>query len=143
MTLIQIGEQIRRNLIALASLTIAIVALTTNSWRAEQSEANRTQRQAAFELLRTLGQLQTTIHYVHFEPGAGRAHPFDGWQAVLLADDYAMVLTDEVKECTGKLRRLWHEHWGELTASGTAEQQLSAQLDLCRQQTRSLLTALD
>ena len=44
-------EQLRRNAVALISLVVALSSLGYNTWRNEQTEANRNERQAAFEVL--------------------------------------------------------------------------------------------
>ena len=51
-------DQVRRNLVALISLVVAITSLSYNSWRNESSEDNRTQRLVAIEILLKLGDLQ-------------------------------------------------------------------------------------
>ena len=41
-------EQLQRNAVALISLFVAVSSLSYNTWRNEQSEFNRNQRQASF-----------------------------------------------------------------------------------------------
>ena len=43
-------EQVRRNLVALISVFIAVSSLSYNTWRNEESEHNRNQRMASFEV---------------------------------------------------------------------------------------------
>ena len=45
-------EQVRRNLGALISVFIAVSSLSYNTWRNEETEHNRNQRMASFEVLR-------------------------------------------------------------------------------------------
>jgi len=51
-------EQVRRNMVALISLAIAVTGLGYNTWRNEASEHNRNQRLVSIELLLMLGDLQ-------------------------------------------------------------------------------------
>jgi hypothetical protein len=51
-------EQVRRNMVALISLAVAVTGLGYNTWRNEVSEHNRNQRLVSIELLLMLGDLQ-------------------------------------------------------------------------------------
>ena len=53
-----IKKQVRRNAVALISLVVAITSIGYNTWSNEHSEFNRNQRQASFQILLTLGELQ-------------------------------------------------------------------------------------
>ena len=53
-------SQLRRNLVALISLTIAISSLGYNTWRNEHSEDNRNKRFAAFEIVKKAKSISTT-----------------------------------------------------------------------------------
>ena len=53
-----IKEQIRRNLVALISLAVAVTSLGYNTWRNEASEYNRNQR---LVILNLLGQFPVAI----------------------------------------------------------------------------------
>lgn len=52
-----IKEQLRRNVVPLISLTVAVASLGYNTWRNEASEHNRNQRVMSIEVLRNLGEL--------------------------------------------------------------------------------------
>ena len=64
-------EQIRRNLLAIISLTVAISALGYNTWRNETTEENRNIRLASFEILVQLGKLQIITDHAHYGNKSG------------------------------------------------------------------------
>ena len=49
-------EQIRSNSVALISLSVALIALSYNTWRNETTESQRNIRQASFRVLVSLGE---------------------------------------------------------------------------------------
>lgn len=61
-------EQIRRNLVALISLAIALSSLSYNTWRNEQTEQNRNVRAAGFEVLLKLGELERVVFRLGYDP---------------------------------------------------------------------------
>ena len=76
-----IGAQLRANAVALLSLVVALSSLSYSTWRNERSEENRTTRQAAFQLLTALGQMQELVYHAHYDRDAehgGRQDPKRG-----------------------------------------------------------------
>lgn len=51
-------QQIQKNSLAIVSLIVAFSALGYNTWRNELTESNRNVRQAGFEMLLHIGELQ-------------------------------------------------------------------------------------
>ncbi len=49
-------NQLQRNMVALISLAVAISSFIDNSWRNDESELNRNQRFASFEILLKLNE---------------------------------------------------------------------------------------
>ena len=54
----KLSEQLSRHSVAVVSLLVALTALGYNTWRNEQTEQNRNIRQAGFEMLLHIGELQ-------------------------------------------------------------------------------------
>lgn len=52
---VSLRQQVRRNLVAIISLVLALLSLSYNTWRNEVTEYNRNIRQAGLEILVTLG----------------------------------------------------------------------------------------
>ncbi len=75
-------EQLRRNLVALISLAIALSSLSYNTWRNEQTEQNRNVRAAGFEVLLKLGELERVVLHLGFTPEEATEDPRVGWAVV-------------------------------------------------------------
>jgi hypothetical protein len=52
---------VKRNIVAIISLVVALAGLGYNTWRNESTEAHRNVRQGAFAMLEQLGQLQQLV----------------------------------------------------------------------------------
>ena len=110
-----VREQIRRNLVALISLAVAITSLAYNSWRNEQSEYNRTQRAVAVEALLLLGQFQHVLYSNHFDRDtADQGNPITGWTLVLTIRDITTVLEAPIPDSSESLRVAWDDNFQNL-----------------------------
>lgn len=104
----RIRDQVKRNAVALISLIIAITSLGYNSWRNEQSENNRNQRFASFELLLKLGELQELIYLNHYDCNATlRGNARSGWVMIQTIQDLTLVFEDSVPESAVQLKEVW------------------------------------
>ena len=98
-------QQVRRNLVAIISLVLALLSLSYNTWRNEVTEYNRNIRQAGFEILVTLGEVHQIVFFRHYDQDEVRGNPRLGWARVLLVADLAAIMPppvamDEVREAT-------------------------------------------
>ncbi len=137
-------SQLRRNLVALISLTIAISSLGYNTWRNEHSEDNRNKRFAAFEIVKKLNQFQQLVFHRRYDPELvidGNAR--SGWVYVLTIKDMAKVLPYPMEENAENLRVVWRDNWQNLQANDSAAENILAELDSMRDNTVQLLKALN
>ena len=89
----QFRSQVQRNLVALISVFIAVSSLSYNTWRNEKTEYNRNQRNASFEVLLKLGELQELVFYLHYDSDAeAKGNPRTGWALALTVRDLSQVL---------------------------------------------------
>ena len=140
----RIGEQLRRNTVALISLIVAITSLGYNTWRNEASEYNRNQRLISIEVLRNLGDLQQVIyHNVWDMDKTGRGNPRTGWVHVLAVRDLAQLLDGEVGGAARILFETWDANWDELEADNENYRAIVAALERVRLNTHALLSELD
>lgn len=110
-----IREQLRRNAVALISLVIAITSLGYNTWRNEHTEFNRNQRQAAFDVLRKLAELQELAFLNHYDCNFSiRGNVRSGWVLLQTVEDLAMVLEELPPAGVGHLREVWAGGWQDL-----------------------------
>jgi len=104
-------HQLRANAIALLSLCIALTSFSYSAWRTERSEANRTNRQASFQLLTSLGQLQEVVYRAHYDHDAQHGNPRSGWVYVQTINDFSATLPEPVRQRAAALLAAWRDHW--------------------------------
>ena len=138
-----IANQLRRNAVALISLTVALTSLGYNTWRNEATEANRNQRTAAFELLLQTGQLQELVFLAHYDHDAQRGNPRRGWALVLTVRDLSQVLPSTSQQAATRLHEQWQTHWDQLGQDEAAADAILAAIDGVREETQRLLKSLD
>lgn len=140
----KIIEQVRRNLVAIISLIVAVTSLGYNTWRNEASESNRNQRLLSIEVLRNLGQLQQVVYHRHWGMDAeDEGNPLTGWAIVLTIDDLASILEAPVPESAIALRDAWQKSSSQLGESDAAEKQIITAIDAVRSDVHTLLSELD
>ncbi len=147
----RIIEQLRNNAVALISLVVAVTSLSYNTWRNEKSEYNRNQREAAFQVLLALGELQQVAWLNHYDQDVtGAGNPRAGWALVLTIEDLCELLAEPVPMNASALTAAWEDNWaslGKRDASGqlinTGNDRIRAEILKLRADTRSLLAALD
>jgi len=141
----KIKEQVRRNLVALISLAVAITSLGYNTWRNEASEDNRNQRLVAIEVLRNLGELHELVYHRHWgmdEEDKGNA--LTGWAITLTIHDLAMVLQAPLPESAEQLRAAWDVNSAKLGGDNDKPAELIVgAIDQVRDDIHALLDDLD
>jgi hypothetical protein len=138
-----IVNQVRRNAVALISLVIALAALGYNTWRNELTEANRNQRQAAFEILLKLGELQQVVFHSHYDRDTSTGNPRTGWAYVLTVRDLASVMKKPMPAMADELLSTWSAGWEGLGSEQASADRVIAGIELAREQTLSVLRSLD
>lgn len=138
-----IGAQLRRNAVALISLVVAITGLGYNTWRNEATEANRNQRQAAFEVLLKLGELQQVVFHGHYDRNDELGNPRAGWAYILTVNDLSSVLAEPLPATMDELQVTWAAHWAQLGESQESADAILASIDSARAQTIELLQMLE
>jgi hypothetical protein len=124
----QFGQQIKTNIVAIISLLTALSGLFYNSWRDHQNELNQNHRNAAFEVLKNLGELQTIVNYAHFKADNQRGNPIEGWKYVLLVRDLSRLLPQTNMQQGDKLYMTWQQHWETLQTNSRSEQLISTHI---------------
>ena len=137
-------QQVRRNAVALISLTVALSSLGYNTWRNEESEANRNQRFAAFEILLKLGELQQIVFHSHYDQDTtDKGNPRTGWAYVLTVSDLSAVLKPPMPDITTQLQGTWSDHWSNLGTEQASADAILAKIDSVRVETLNQLRMLD
>lgn len=104
-------EQIRRNLLAIISLMVAISALGYNTWRNETTEENRNTRLASFEILVQLGKLQIITDHAHYGKDSNTGNPITGWGHVAMIDDLSFLMPAPIPGMATSLKETWQTNW--------------------------------
>ena len=128
-----IRSQVRVNAVALLSLLVALSSFSYTAWRTERSEDNRTKRQAAFQLLTTLGQMQEIVYHAHYDHDAQRGNPRTGWVFVQTINDFSTAMPPPVQEHARRLLASWRDHWEGLGVRDADADAISDALDACRE----------
>ena len=110
----KISDQIRTNSLASISLFVAFSGLGYNTWRNEQTETNRNVREAGFEMLVHVGELQRVTYLAHYDRDPVAGNPRKGWVEVLVLRDLAMLMPESVRERSDALHNEWGESWSGL-----------------------------
>lgn len=135
-------QPLRQHLIALISLTVALSSLSYNTWRNERTEANRNVRVAAFEELKTLGELQALVNHAYFGQDASAAVVMTGWSKVALIADLAELLPGAPATAGQELTRVWAQHADALLGEAATDA-ITRALDASRSSVLTRLRALN
>ena len=136
-------EQLRRNQLAIISLIVALTALGYNTWRNELTEENRTVRQAGFEMVVHVSDLQRIAYLAHYDSDPVGGNPRKGWAEVLVLQDLSVLMPDDVQEATAELATAWGENWAQLGNEATAIKPVDDAIDALRDALRETLDELD
>ncbi len=139
-----IWEQVRRNAVALISLAVALSALSYNTWRNEKSETNRNHRQAAFEILSKLNQLQQVVFHRRYDKDeTDKGNPRLGWTIVLTIVDLSELLEAPMPQKAQMLRATWGSNWEDLGDEQLSVDTVLGSVDMMRGETLHLLRSLE
>ena len=139
-----IKEQIRRNMVALISLAVAVTGLGYNTWRNEASEHNRNQRLVSIELLLMLGELQQLTLDNHYGDDANReAISRKAWAKVLSIRDLAQISEGSVPASSMALYDIWSSDYDKLGENAVAKDRIVSALDEVRSDAHDVLKSLD
>ena len=141
---ISIFNQVQLNAVALISLVIAVSSLSYTTWRNEETEYNRNQRYAAFEILVKVNELQLVVfHRRSDEDISHKGNPRIGWAYILTIKDLSQVLRPPLPEKAGELLTVWNDNWEELGDKQSSVDSVLNSIDDMRVETLQLLKSLE
>lgn len=142
---ISLREQVQRNSVALISLVIALTTLSYSTWRNEKSEDNHNHRQAAFEILLKLNELQRVVFHLRYDDESQEeGNPRVGWTYILTIQDLSQILdSEEMQRESDKLHAVWSANWEGLKDNQPQVDLTLAAIDKMRMQTLTLLKSLE
>jgi hypothetical protein len=127
-----IRTQLRANAVAVTSLAVALASFSYTTWRNERSEHNRTMRQASFQLLTSLGEMQQLVYHAHYDHDATQGNARTGWVYVATIADFSATMPEPVPSRAHELMSAWREHWEELGRNDAGADAISDAVDRCR-----------
>ena len=136
-------NQLRQHSVALISLVIALSSLGYNTWRNEQTEANRNVRAAGIELLLKLGELDQVVFFSHYEQDTERGNLRSGWAYVLTIKDLGALMNEPAANSSIDLFNAWNTRSSELSSNGNSHEIISASIEQLRSHTHIVLAELD
>ncbi len=113
----RITEQLRRNTVAIISLIVALSSLGYNTYRNELTEANRTVRQAGFEMIAELSELQQVMLFARFQKGDARGDTTVGWAHVLALRDFSLAMPKNIQDRANHFYKIWQENNQDISAA--------------------------
>jgi hypothetical protein len=138
-----VAHSVRRNLVALISLTVALCGLGYNTWRNESTEAHRNVRQAAFVMLEQLGELQLLVDQRFFGGRRDDANRINCWGRVAMLRDIGVLVSPATAMRSTELAATWEAQLVLLDAGDAdAEKAVSASIMSARAQVMNDLVAL-
>ncbi|MBT8136766.1 MAG: hypothetical protein KJO54_07115 [Gammaproteobacteria bacterium] len=138
-----IREQLRRNAVALISLVVAISSLGYNTWRNEQTEANRNVRSAGFQLMQEIAGLQQVVLLSHYDMDDERGNPRVGWTHVIAIRDLAYPMPAAVQESAAELYLVWQQNWATLAGSADSLAAIDAAIEQAKKEILAAIDSLD
>jgi hypothetical protein len=138
-----IGTMLRRNAVALISLTVALSGLGYNTWRNETTEAHRNTRQAAFMMLAQLGELQQLVDQRFYGGRRDDLNRINGWGKVSALRDMSALVSPLAAQRAQVLFGTWEERLPALDQGDAgAERAISGAVRATREQVMAELMAL-
>lgn len=136
-------SQIKQNSVALISLFIALSSLSYNTWRNEKSEENRNQRQAAFEIIIKLNELQQVVfHHSYDKDTTEKGNLRTGWVLVQTIEDLSQILNHPIPQTSKQLKQPWNDNSDELSSNQNSIDTVLERIDGVRNSALLLLKNL-
>ena len=127
-----IRTQLRANIVAITSLIVALASFSYSTWRNERTEHNRTIRQASFQLLGALGEMQQLVYHAHYDHDSTKGNARTGWVYVATIADFSSTMPEPVPSSAHELMNAWREHWEGLGRDDAGADAISDAVEHCR-----------
>ncbi|QFU74889.1 hypothetical protein EY643_04120 [Halioglobus maricola] len=128
---------------ALFSVLFALVGFSYNVWRLEVTEHNSNVREASFELLLQLAELEQVVYAAHYDRDLERGSPRDGWVKVGLINDLSGTCGEAVVASAAVLKAVWSSNWAQMAEQSSATDAVVTAIDDTRAEVRAVLSTLN
>ncbi|MBS0514042.1 MAG: hypothetical protein JSS16_01005 [Proteobacteria bacterium] len=134
---------VRRNAVALISLSVALFSTSYNTWRNQTTEAHRNVREASFVLLEQAGELQQLAQHRYYGGDHSQMNWIACWGKATLIRDMAPLVSKDVQTRAEAVFVAWKENAGELESGrGESAQHIEMAIDALTGEVRDELLAL-
>ena len=137
-----VWRQLRANIVAIVSVLVALGGLTYSTWRNERTEANRSTRIAAFEVLKTLGELQLIVDYAYYRKDRALGNSTMGWRRVQCIKDLAQIVPSPGPEDAERLLQAWRTNVETLATDSQSAVEISNEIYTTRQDLVAIIRGL-
>jgi len=130
-SIMSIKVQLKQNVIAITSLMVALIGLSANIYHMEQKERNSNLREASFQLLLELSELEEITFHLQYDNKLSTINPRSGWVKVRLISAVSSLMPEMIQQNTKNLHQAWSENWQKLgdqddTSSDIVIEQISS-----------------
>jgi hypothetical protein len=137
-----VWRQLRANVVAIVSVLVALGGSTYGAWRNERTEANRNTRIAAFEVLKTLGELQLIVDYAYYRKDRMQGDATMGWRRVQCIKDLAQIVPSPGPEDAERLLQTWRTRVETLERDSQSAAKISDEIYATRQDMVAIIRRL-
>lgn len=130
-------------LTAIFSVVFSLLGFSYNAWRMEATEDNSNIREASFEVLKALGELEQVVYALHYDHDQHEGSPRKGWVKIGLIEDMSMLISPEVAADAKQLKQTWSKHWTALEKSDAANEAVIAKVEVLREGIKQALLSLE
>ena len=127
---------------AIFSVLFALLGFTYNAWRLQESEINSNQREAAFEILLQLAELEQLVYAAHYDDDDVDGNPRVGWVKVGLLVDLGQASSAAVHDSALALKATWTDHWSSMPDERASADAIVVSIDAVRAEVQALLASL-
>ncbi|MDT8449969.1 MAG: hypothetical protein RQ847_07315 [Wenzhouxiangellaceae bacterium] len=136
-------RQVNNHSVALISLVVAIISLGYNTWRNETTEMQRNWRQASFQVLIEVGELNQIVLYRRYFHAPAGSEPdatgrtlnriqdaqswVAGWGKAAMIRDLTSIMPEPLPARGQELFDTWQTHGGELDAGDPQARQIASE----------------
>lgn len=128
---------------AIFSMILAVFGFSYNIWRMEVTEKNNSSREACFELLLQLSELEQLVYAAHYDKNKELGNPRNGWIKVGLIGDLSFVTELPVREKAVDLKNVWQSNWSAMEESRVATDKIVDAIDEVRLAVRLVIASLE
>ena len=128
---------------AIFSVLFALLGFSYNVWRLEQTEQNSNRREAAFETLLQLAELEQLVYAAYYDQNPEEGNPRKGWVKVGLLVDLGQASSERVYVAAQQLRSTWSANWEAMPRSRNATDAIVEDIDGLRTEIQALLSSLE